>query len=111
MFCAVKKTSGCYHNLQDIILRQSEHLNIWNRSYFPHLFLYWQINSAWFYAHFRKKRMEIVLWVEHGDDEVELSSDEDEEQQEYLPGENETGENQKEGSLAENRETGTSNTV
>lgn len=42
---------------------------------------------------------------------MELSSDEDEEQQEYLPGENETGENQKEGSLAENRETGTSNTV
>ena len=48
------------------------------------------MNSASFYAPL-KKRVEIKLPAEHSDDDLGLSSDEDE-LKEYLPGERETDE-------------------
>ena len=49
------------------------------------------MNSVLFYAPLRKKRVEIALPLEHNEDECELNSNEDE-LQEYLPGEFETDE-------------------
>ena len=49
-----------------------------------------RMNSASFYAPL-KKRVEIKLPAEHSDDDLGLSSDEDE-LKEYLPGERETDE-------------------
>ncbi len=52
------------------------------------------MNSASFYAPLRK-RVEIKLPAEHSDDDLGLSSDEDE-VEEYLPGERETDEEDEE---------------